>query len=150
MTLPLLVINSMIYPYPEDQGKDKKISTSLLIGLSAFDIIDMAELSFSDVGCIQNYGAGWPVLFYLALGMSAIMTTFYWGLEQVEDEPKNGDFVATLMNWVFNDVLFLVVRCKVMYVQGHAYFGLIFVIKESLSVVVRGLIFGYYLHKKLF
>ena len=79
--------------------------------------------------------------------MSAIMTTFYCGLEQLEegDDPDFKDFLATAINWVFNDVLYLVVRSKVIYEQKHVYFSLIFMMKECLSVVLRGMIFVYHL-----
>ena len=143
-TLFIMIINSMVYPFPKNTGK---LSTALTIGFSAFDALDLAELTFSDIGCIQNYNGGWQAAFYLALGMSAIMTTFYCGLEQLEegDDPDFKDFLATAINWVFNDVLYLVVRSKVIYEQKHVYFSLIFMMKECLSVVLRGMIFVYHL-----
>lgn len=145
-TLLVLIINSMVYPYPKNT---ENFSTSLGIGFAAFDVLDLSELTFSDIGCILNYNGGWQTAFYLALGMSAIMTTFYCGLENLDDEnnPKFSDFLSTAINWVFNDVLYLVVRSKVIHEQKHAYFTLIFMMKECLSVVLRGMIFVYYLRK---
>ena len=107
--------------------------------MAAFDTLDMAELMFGDAGCIQDYGTGWQVIFYLALGMSAIMTTFYWGLEGLDkdDEPGTPDYIATVLGLIFNDVLFLIVRCKVMDVQHDTYLSLLFPIKESFSIFVR-------------
>ena len=142
-TLLVLIINSMVYPFPKNTGK----LSAFIIGFSAIDVLDLAELTFSDIGCIQNYNGVWQTAFYLALGMSAIMTTIYCGLEQGEDDPKITDFIATAVSWIFNDVLYIVVRSKVIYEQKHAYFTLIFMMKECLSVVIRGMIFVYYLRK---
>ena len=136
-----LIINTMLYPYPEPEGKDDRISSALLIGMSAFDVLDMADLIFGDIGCVQNYGTGWQVVYYMVLGMCAILTNFYVGLEKGKDYPKWYDFLMTGLNWCFNDVLFLIIRCHVMYTQGHFYFGLIFVIKEVLSIFMRGGLF---------
>ena len=144
-TLLILIINSMVYPYPKSTGK---LSASIIIGFSAFDVIDIAELTFSDIGCIQNYSGWWQAAFFLALGLSAIMTTFYCGLERGEDDPSITDFTATAVSWIFNDVFYILVRSKVIHEEKKAYFTLIFMMKECLSVFLRGWIFVYYLGKR--
>ena len=127
----------MLYPFP------KEVS-SFATGMAAFDTFDMAELLFDDAGCIQNENTAWKVTFYLAIGVSAILSSFYWGLEGLEykNSPKGRDYVVTLLSLVFNDLLFLVLRCRVMHVQEEVYLNLLFPIKESLSMLCRiGLIF---------
>ena len=148
VALLFLIISSMVYPYPRRED----FSTSLIIGFNAFDVLDLSELTFSDIGCIQNYNGGWQTAFYFALGMSAIMTTIYCGLENGDQDfkPDFKDFLATGVNWVFNDVLYIVIRSKVIYEQKHAYFTLIFMMKECLSVVIRGALFVYHLGKKCY
>ena len=128
----------MLYPYPESEDKEESVSSALLIGLPALDIMDMADLIFSDVGCVQNYGTGWQVVFYTTLGICALLTSFYLGLELGEKDPVGIDFLVTGLNWFFNDIMFLIIRCYVMYTQGHFYFGLNFVMKEALSIIIRG------------
>ena len=131
----------MLYPYPESEDEKESVSSALLIGMTAFGILDMADLIFSDVGCVQNYSTGWQVVYYTVLGMSAILPNFHVGLERGEDNPEWHDFLITGLNWCFSDVMFLIIRCHVMYTQGHFYFGLIFVIKEVLSIFMRGGLF---------
>jgi len=83
---PIIVVTNMIYPFPE--GKHKTI-TSLMKGFGLLDIIDMAELIFGDVGCFQIDTSSWLVFFYVALVLSAILTTSSYGLEQQKDNNKH-------------------------------------------------------------
>lgn len=125
----------MIYPYPEDEGNT--IST-LSHGFAALDILDMAELMFGDVACYQTYGPAGLFFFYLALGVSAILIAFSYGLEQQQKEKHDKkDWWSTFMNMIFNDLLFFSLRVTTMIKQGHAYFGVIFASKELLSFFVR-------------
>ena len=128
----MLVITNMMYPYP-----DEKEMSTLITGFSMLDIIDMAELMFGDVGCFQKYGKAGMFFFYLALLMSAFITTSYSGLEQEKDYYDRADRVTTCLSLIFNDVLFLFLRITTMWKQGHAYFGVIFVGKESMSSIIR-------------
>ena len=136
LTLPLLIITNITYPFPDDW--DDKIS-KLRNAFAMLDVIDMAELMFGDVGCFQTYETGLKFLFYSALLISAILTSFYYGLEQQskEEETSPGDTVVTLLNLLFNDGLFLVLRAVTIHKENHAYFGVIFVIKEALSFIIR-------------
>ena len=122
----------MLYPFPKNL-------LFLATGMAAIDILDMAELMFGDAGCIQNEDTIWQVFFYLAIGASTILTSFYWGLEGVEEneDPKMMDYVATLSSLIFNDLLFLVLRCRVMHVQKEAYLSILFPIKEIFSSICR-------------
>ncbi|XP_066918759.1 uncharacterized protein [Clytia hemisphaerica] len=131
-TLPMLVITNMMYPYP-----DEKEMSTLITGFSMLDIIDMAELMFGDVGCFQNYGSVWLFFFYTALLMSAFITTSYSGLEQEKYYYDMADRVTTCLSLVFNDLLFWCLRITTMVKEGHAYFGVIFVGKESMSSILR-------------
>ena len=113
---------------------------TLINGFAMLDIIDMAELMFGDVGCFQNYGSVGKFFFYIALLISAFITTSYSGLEQQKEEKedyKTADRVTTILSLVFNDLLFLCLRITTMAKEGHAYFGVIFVGKELMSTGIR-------------
>ena len=130
-----MVVSNMVYPFPE--CKHKAI-TSLIKGFALLDIIDMAELIFGDVGCFQSYGGHWLNFFYTALVLSAILTTSSYGLEQHKDEYCGWDYLCTILNMGFNDLAFLILRVVTMTKQGHGYFGVIFVMKECGSFLLRG------------
>ena len=127
----------MVYPYPDDS--DDKMN-NLMNAFAMLDIIDMAELMFGDVGCFQTYETGYIVVFYIALLASAVLTTFYSGLEQQSKDDKTGvDSLITGLSLFFNDFLFLFLRAVTIHKENHAYFGVIFVTKEVLSLIIRGL-----------
>ena len=136
LTLPLLIITNITYPFPDDF---KDMTSKLKKVFAMLDVIDMAELMFGDVGCFQTYETGFKFLFYFALLISAILTSFYYGLEQQskQEETSPGDTIVTFLNLLFNDSLFLVLRAVTIYKESHAYFGVIFVVKEALSCIIR-------------
>jgi len=116
-------------------------------GFGLLDIIDMAELIFGDVGCFQIDTSSWLVFFYVALVLSAILTTSSYGLEQQKDNNKHckWDIVSTLFSLLFNDMFFFILRTRTMYTRGSAYFGVIFVIKEFFSFIVRILLIIFFI-----
>jgi len=125
----------MIYPFPE--GKHKAI-TSLIKGFALLDIIDMAELIFGDVGCFQIDTSSWLSFFYVALVLSAILTTSSYGLEQHREKYDcPWDYLSTIFSLLFNDMFFFILRVRTMHKHGNVYFGVIFVIKECLSFIFR-------------
>ena len=127
----------MVYPYPDDS--DDKMN-NLMNAFAMLDIIDMAELMFGDVGCFQTYETGYIVVFYIALLASAVLTTFYSGLEQQSENDKTKvDAMITSLSLFFNDLLFLFLRAVTIHKESHAYFGVIFITKEVLSSIIRGL-----------
>ena len=135
--MPALIFSNLIYRETTDDDDDRQ---ALYIAYSGLDIIDMAELIFADVGCYQTFGAGWMAFFYIGCLLSAFLIPFMeYGLEQ---SAKNGhswkDKLATFLNLVFNDFFFLVLRINTMIQTSHAYFGVIFAIKEASSVFIRG------------
>jgi len=133
--LPLLIITNMIYPYPEDL---KTTRLTMMNGLAMLDFIDMAELIFADVGCYITFGTGWIVIFYVALIVSVILTAFSNGIELKDKKLVNqSSYIVTSLNMVFNDGLFFMLRIVTMSKTGHVYFGLIFVIKELGSFILR-------------
>ena len=140
LIFPVLIFTNMIYPYPEDENTMSTLSNAF----AAFDIMDMAELMFGDVGCYQTYGAGGLFFFYLGLGVSIILTAFSYGLEQHKEKHNKNDWYSTLMNMVFNDLLFFLLRVTTMVKQKHAYFGVIFATKELMSFISR----SYMLYKQ--
>ena len=101
------------------------------------DIIDMAELMFGDVGCYQINDTVGLVAFYMALLMSAFLTTSNSGLEQEKDEYDLIDCLTTLFSLVFNDAMFFGLRLTTIIRTKHAYFGAIFLCKEILSSIIR-------------
>ena len=142
--LPMIILTNVLYPYPK---QEKKSQMSLQNGLSMIDFLDMAELLFGVVGCYINYNALWVTFFFLSIGTSTILTAFTRGLEQPSLEDKDKcciSAIVTLANLLFNDVCFCILRVAVMIMEGHVYFGLIFVIKEVLSASLRGLLLGHY------
>ena len=134
----ILIINNMMYPYPgNDDDYDDEIR-ALSNGFAAMDVLDITELIFSDTGCFQSYGTEWLVAFYVALGISAILTTFSaYGLEQQKEEPTWKDVAVTSLNMLFNDALFLFIRATTMYRQGHMYTQSIFALVELISLCIR-------------
>ena len=133
-TLPALIFANLMYLQTTDD-KD-----ALHIAYSGLDIIDMAELIFADVGCYQTFGAGWMAAFYIGCLLSAFLIPFMeYGLEQpAKRDYSRKDKLATFCNLLFNDVFFLVLRIVTMDKTHHVYFGVIFVIKEASSVIIRG------------
>ena len=142
--LPGLIITSMLYPFPEE-------TSSFATGMTVFNSLDMAELMFGDAGCIQNESIAWRITFYFALGVAAILTCFHWGLEGLgskEDEPKRKDYASSIISLLFNDSLFLVLRCKVMDFES-AYLNLLFPMKELFTIFCKiGLIIYYFCRKE--
>ena len=135
LTLPMLVFTNILYPYPDDT---KNKMSHLINAYSMLDIIDMAELMFGDVGCYQTYEKGFIVFFYFALLASAVLTSFDFGLEQQSKETNiSGDAIMTAINMIFNDGFFLTLRAITIHKNGHAYFGIIFILKEALSFLIR-------------
>lgn len=135
--LPLLIITNMFYPDPEST---KTIRDMMLNGLNMLDFIDMADLMFTDIGCIQNFPTFWIVIFYLALGVSVILTAFPNGLEERKGDAEdfnNCDTIITACRMFFNDFLFFGLRINTMVRTGRKYFGMNFVIKEVFSCVFR-------------
>jgi len=125
--LPLLIITNMLYPEPEST---KTIRDMMLNGLNMLDFI----------GCIQNFPTFWIVIFYLALGVSVILTAFPNGLEERkgDDEDFNRfDTIITTCRMIFNDGLFFILRINTMVQTGRKYFGMNFVIKEVFSCIFR-------------
>ena len=143
LALTVLVINIFVQHQNlnEEETRDGKIATKPLLIGKALDILDMAELIFTTTGCILNYSVGWQASFYLTLMVSAVLTCVYWGLDGLEknDVPKKKDYGATLLGLIFNNLFFLVIRCKVIYAQIGVSSGLVFVIKEVLSIAIGGL-----------
>lgn len=134
----MMVISNILYPFPSAESGEW--TRSVQNGLMTLDLLDMAELIFSDIGCYIGYDDGWLVVFFIAIGASAILATISRGLEQpTEDgEEKTGfDSAVTIFNMIFNDGLFCFLRLYVMFTEGHVYFGLIFVIKEICSFIFR-------------
>jgi len=138
--LPLLIITNMIYPYPKDL---KTTRATIMNGLAMLDFIDMAELIFADIGCYLTFETGWRVVFYLALGVSVILTAFSNGIERKDKNINPSDYIVTFLNMFFNDGLFFMLRIVTMAKTGHVYFGLIFVIKEFFSCIFRVLLLCY-------
>lgn len=107
------------------------------------DILDLAQLMFADGGCFQQYEIGWVIAFYAALALSIILMTFSYGLEQQKD-PKDYfstiDLVFTVLNLLFKDMLFLVLRGYKVYRLKRAYIDVIFMTKESMAIVLRALL----------
>ena len=139
LTLPLFIVTNIVYPYPDDK-KDKM--SNLKNAFAMLDIIDMAELIFGDIGCFQTYEKGYIVVFYITLLASAVLTTFYSGLEQRPKDKDDGteiDAIFTGLNLFFNDFLFLFLRAVTIHKESHAYFGVIFLTKEVLSLIIRSL-----------
>ncbi|XP_066918739.1 uncharacterized protein [Clytia hemisphaerica] len=133
---PIMVGTKMLYPDPEGTELN-----NLINGFAMLDIIDMAELMFGDVVCFQNYEKGLLGVFYLALVVSALLTTFYSGLEQYQKgEYHWGDFWTTLLSLIFNDILFFALRVEKMRRERHGYFGMIFTCKEGMSCIIRFLL----------
>ena len=134
----MMVVTNVLYPFPKQEKKSK---AALQSGLNMIDFLDMAELLFGVIGCYVNYSAGWVTAFFIGIGVSTILASFTKGLEQAKNEinDKNTrcDALITLLNLLFNDVFFCVLRIYVMHKKGHVYFGLIFVIKEFLSAMFR-------------
>ena len=145
LTLPLLIFTNFTYPYPDDSD-DKR--AALVNAFSMLDLIDMAELMFGDIGCFQTYEFSLKFFFFVSLLMSALLTVFFYGLEQQSfngAKKTKGDGVVTFFNLVFNDILFLILRCVTIDKEGHAYFGVIFIIKEAASCMIRTAMLYYHL-----
>ena len=134
--MPALIFSNLIYRETTDDDDDRQ---ALYIAYSGLDIIDMAELIFADVGCYQTFGAGWMAAFYIGCLLSAFLIPFMeYGLEQPAKDGHSGrDILVTFFNLLFNDVFFLALRIVTMVQTNHAYFGLIFVIKEASSAIIR-------------
>lgn len=142
--LPTLVFATMIYPagkkYTGRENCRKGLRDAIRSGMVVWDIIDMAELMFGDIGCFQTYGTAWLTVFYIALGISAFLIAFSsYGLEQESANGKEGwaDYCVTGSNLVFNDLLFLILRLKTMTTQKSFYIEWVFVIKEAMGVIAR-------------
>ena len=111
---------------------------SLQGGFNFLDLLDMSEMIIMDLGCIIMYGQTYVVFLFFSAAGASIMFTFNIGLEK-EDSPGTArmDQVATLLNAFFNDFCFMVLRVIVMVRQKHLYIGLLFIIKEVFSMILR-------------
>lgn len=161
---PILVITTMLYPgekSADDNGRENRqdcVSNAVRNGLAVWDIIDMSELMFGDVGCYVTFGTGWLVFFYIALGVSAILTAFSaFGLEKqphdnkrkvdiecptsveacITDDSMLMNIIVTSLSLFFNDILFLVLRLNTMLTLHSYYIESVFVVKEILSICAR-------------
>ena len=131
----MLVLTNILYPYPDDT---KNKMSHLINAFAMLDIIDMAELMFADVGCYQKYETEYIVFFYFSLMVSALLTSFDYGLEQQSKGTKTmSDVILTGINMVFNDGFFFILRGITIHKESHAYFGIIFMLKEGLSFLIR-------------
>ena len=104
------------------------------------NLLDLAQLIFSNAGCFQTYHVGWVIAFYTALAISVMLQTFSYGLEQKkthQEEPRNKDLIFTVLNLCFTDILFLVLRSYKAYKMKHAYIDAIFMTKEISSIIMR-------------
>ena len=144
---PILFLVNIIYPAGKECDGEENcrmgFRDAFRKGMAISEFIDMAELMFGDLGCFQNYGTAWLTIFYLALAVSAFLMSFTaYGLEQ-EKTKKDGwlDYCVTGSNLVFNDILFLILRCKTMTTQNTLdIVELVFVIREAMSAIVRSVL----------
>ena len=136
----------MLYPGENSKKCSQDcVSDAIRNGLAAWDIIDMSELMFGDVGCYVTYETGWIIVFYIALCLSAVLIAFSaFGLEKQfgrsterSKECDGVDITITCLNLFFNDLLFLVLRLKTMLTQHSYYIESVFVVKEILSICAR-------------
>jgi len=136
LVFPILIFNNILYPYP---GTDEDDTIKALSnGFVAMDVLDMTELIFADTGCFQGYGTNWLVFFYIALGVSAILIPFSaYGLEQQKEDTTWKDITTTVLNMIFNDLFFFILRVMTMSKQGHMYTQSIFAIVEGISFIIR-------------
>ena len=142
LPLPILIFCDVLYPRPHDNYPNSTKIT-LVNTFVMLDILDLAQLMFADGGCFQTYGIGWVVAFYAALALSIILMTFSYGLEQQKD-PKDYfssiDLGFTILNLLFKDMLFLILRGYKVYRQNRAYIDVIFMTKEAGAIVLRALL----------
>ena len=104
------------------------------------DILDLAVLIFADAGCFQEYHTGWTIFYYTSLALAVLLMTFSYGFEQQKDftdEFSTVDMWFTLLNLVFKDMTFLILRSYKAYQQKHVYIDAIFMAKEISAIILR-------------
>lgn len=82
MVMPILLATFITYPLPRRGYTSSEYLGIAVEFMNAFDIMDM----IADVSFVEKYGTKWVVLFYLSLGMSAMLVAFPIKIE-------NEDFV---------------------------------------------------------
>ena len=105
------------------------------------------------------------ILFYIAIGISALTTIVFCGMESChlmhhdddlysnsyikklkkkEERGSKIDRMITLIRLINNDGVFLVIRSFTMHAKGSLYFGIVFATKELVSIIYRvfALIYG--------
>ena len=140
LPLPIFIFCDVLYPRPIDNFSSNSNKLTIVNTFAMLDILDFAELTFADGGCFQTYHLGWTTLFYVSLAASIILMTFSYGLEHqkdLKDKFSTIDLVFTILNLVFNDLLFLILRGYKIYVQKRAYIDVIFISKEISAIILR-------------
>ena len=134
----LLVFTYVIYPYPDNKYSNEERFTLAIAGLNAYDIMDLVEKT----PYIETYPLFWLILLCIAVTVSTLLMAFtipLFGDTEFQHRffPHWKGMLCSFATLLFTDVLFALIRLKMMIAEDSLAIGFNFFSKNVLAVVCR-------------
>lgn len=128
----------MIYPYPDKKYSNEEKFTLAIAGLNAYDIMDLVEKT----PYIETYPFFWLILLGIALTVSTFLMAFtipLFGDTEFQHRffPHWKGILCSFATLLFTDILFALIRLKMMIAEGSLAMGFNFFSKNILAAVCR-------------
>ena len=132
--MALLVLAHMLYPYPQRKPNSNENLAIAIELLNAYDIMDMVE----NITCFQTYSTVWLGFFYMSLIISALHVAFPISLtEEDEKDPLKGRVLSSIITLIFTDIMFAILRLRVMVYGKDTQVGFNFFSKNVMAAICR-------------
>ena len=124
----------MLYPYLQRKPNSNENLAIAIELLNAYDIMDMVE----NITCFQTYSTVWLGFFYMSLIISALHVAFPISLtEEDEKDPLKGRVLSSIITLIFTDIMFAILRLRVMIYGKDTQVGFNFFSKNVMAAICR-------------